>query len=419
MEPTTTGAPNGWLRRFIFRFASVYLILFNLPFPLALHTWSDEHYTHLWQAIIPWVSEHLLQMGRISLPGFINSDSMGGWIRVWCCLTVSMVSALFWVWFDRQRRYDGAIHHFVRVYVRYVLAAAMLSYGTAKVVGMQFEFPKLSQMQMTYADSSPQMLLWTFMGYGTAYSVLGGGAELLAGILLLFRRTVMLGALILVAVMINVVMLNFSYHVGLKLYSMHLLFFGVFLLGPDLNRLADMFFFNRPVAPVPLERTWRGRPMSVGALVSKVLIVSWIFYYEAAPKLQFAVGSHNMTKSELFGIYEVETFTREGRAMPLLLTDTNCWRRVEIDANGDGWVRHMDNSYFFGFSSTTDPSRSKLTLNRDAKGDLTAIVLTYTREAPDRLRLVGKLDGAEVAMLLHRIDEKSLPLVKSKFRWAP
>ena len=225
--------PNGWLQRFIFQFLAVYLTLFNLPFPLSFNfgeTWADRAYANLWQAIVPWVSQHFLQIGRVSLPDFINSDSKGGWVRVLCCLVFSIAGAVVWAWFDPHRRHDCRIHQLVKAYVRYVLGAAMLTYGVSKMVQKQFPFPDLSRLQMTYAESSPIMLLWTFMGYGTAYSVFGGAAEVLGGILLLIRRTTTLGALIVMAVMTNVVMINLCYDVQVKLYSIHLLLFAVVLV---------------------------------------------------------------------------------------------------------------------------------------------------------------------------------------------
>lgn len=422
MSTTTASETNSWLRRFIFRFAAAYLIFYNLPFPLGLNsdtpTWAYKTYAKLWQAIVPWVSEHLLRMGRTSLPDFINSDAMGGWVRAGCCLALSVLGALVWVFFDRHRRQDGRIHQLVRVYVRYVLAAAMLSYGLSKVVGMQFPFPDLSRLQQTYAETSPTSLLWTFMGYGTAYSVLAGTAELAGGLLLLFQRTITLGALVVTAVMTNVIMLNFCYDVQVKLYSMHLLLFAIFLLGPDLKRLADVFVFNRPVAAVPLVRVWPARWMATGELVLKMLIVGWIFFENAAPSLQFAVRQYNSAKSEMHGIYEVETFSRDGQVVAPLLTDTNCWRSVEINRDGDGWVRRMDSTYFFGFSSKTDRTAGRLTLNAGGeRWGTSPIVMAYSQEAPDRLRLVGKFDGAEISLLLRRVDEEKLPLLKRKFRW--
>jgi uncharacterized membrane protein YphA (DoxX/SURF4 family) len=112
--------------------------------------------------------------------------------------------------------------HWLRVYVRYVLAAAMLGYGMAKVFKSQF--PAISDMRLMqpYGDSSPMALLWNFMGFSTAYTIFVGAAEVLGGLLLLFRRTATLGALVVIAVMSNIVMLNFCYDVPVKLYSVHL-----------------------------------------------------------------------------------------------------------------------------------------------------------------------------------------------------
>jgi uncharacterized membrane protein YphA (DoxX/SURF4 family) len=418
---SATDSSHSWLRRFIFRFVAVYLVFFNLPFPLGLNfgaTWVDKSYAKLWQTIVAWVGEQLLGIGRVSLPAFINSDSPGGWLRVWCCLTLSVGVALIWSWFDPLRRYDGRTNQVVRVYVRYVLSAAMISYGMSKVLGMQFPFPDMNRLHQTYAESSPTSLLWTFMGYGTAYSVLAGIAELLGGLLLLFRRTTTLGAVVVAAVMTNVVTLNLCYDVPVKLYSIHLLLFAVFLLAPDLNRLTDVLLFNRPVAAVSLARIWPVRWMATAAFVVKPLIVGWIVFANASPSVRFAVHQRTLTKSELYGIYDVESFTRNGQVVAPLRTDTKRWQRIAIDADGEGWVRRMDNTDLFAFSAKIDRTQSSLTLNPFDNGRGGApIVMAYTREAPDRLLLLGKVDDVEISVLLHRLDEKSFRLLESKFRW--
>ena len=45
------------------------------------------------------------------------------------------------------------------------------------------------------------------------------------------------------------------------------------------------------------------------------------------------------------------------------------------------------------------------------------VVVAFTRPGPDQVLLEGTFDGAELAVLLHRVDENNLPLVKRKFRW--
>lgn len=61
-------------------------------------------------------------------------------------------------------------------------------------------------------------LLWNFIGASAAYTIFTGVAEVLGGLLLVARRTALLGALVCIGVMSNVVLLNFSYD-GFKIVS--------------------------------------------------------------------------------------------------------------------------------------------------------------------------------------------------------
>jgi hypothetical protein len=59
--------------------------------------------------------------------------------------------------------------------------------------------------------------------------------------LLATRRTAKAGALVMVAVMSNVVMLNFCFDVPVKLASTHLLVFALVIAAPDARRLWSVF----------------------------------------------------------------------------------------------------------------------------------------------------------------------------------
>ena len=67
----------------------------------------------------------------------------------------------------------------------------------------------------------------------------------MGGTLRYFRRTTTLGALIVAFVMTNVVMLNFCYDVPVKLFSLHILAFALFLVAPDAKRLVTFFLSPR------------------------------------------------------------------------------------------------------------------------------------------------------------------------------
>jgi len=99
-----------------------------------------------------------------------------------------------------------------------------------------------------------------------------GGAEMLGGVLLFIPAFTAIGALVSIAVMSNVFMLNMCYDVPVEQFSFHLLLMGVFLLAPDMRRLAELFFFHRRVelysGPALFKRKWVGcSPVGAGIVL--------------------------------------------------------------------------------------------------------------------------------------------------------
>ena len=84
---------------------------------------------------------------------------------------------------------------------------------------------------------SPLPVRWWITSRGTQRCTLSQ--------VLLWRRTSLLGCFVCIPVMTNVAMLNWMFDVPVKLYSTHLLLFGIALLAPDLPRLCAFFLGNR------------------------------------------------------------------------------------------------------------------------------------------------------------------------------
>jgi hypothetical protein len=109
----------------------------------------------------------------------------------------------------------------------------MFLYGLAKVIPLQMPFPYLTRLLEPYGNFSPMAVLWSSIGASTSYEIFAGCAETLGGILLLTPRTTTLGAMVCLADMIQVFMLNMTYDVPVKLFSFHLILFSLLLLAPD------------------------------------------------------------------------------------------------------------------------------------------------------------------------------------------
>ena len=145
---------------------------------------------------------------------------------------LAAVGTALWSLAARKSSGHPTLHAWLRLYLRLGLGAAMVGYGVAKLLTGQFAAtPSFAELLRTYGDSSPMGLLWTFMAASRPYVLFAGLTEVLGGALLFAPSLATLGALICAASLTNVLMLNMSYDVPVKLYSFHLLLKAVFLLA--------------------------------------------------------------------------------------------------------------------------------------------------------------------------------------------
>jgi uncharacterized membrane protein YphA (DoxX/SURF4 family) len=415
MSPSVT-PPEAWslARRIAFRFACAYLVLLFFPFPL------DEK---LWQAIVPWVGKHVLRLSTdINVTPNGSGDTTFSYVQALCCLVLAVVATGVWSVQDARRPEYAKAYDWLRVYVRYVLAVTMLSYGMSKVFKLQFPFPSPERLMQPYGESSPMGLLWTFMGYSTAYNVFTGGAEVLGGVLLFFRRTTTLGALVVAAVMANVVMLNFCYDVPVKLYSTHLLLLALFLTLPDVRRLLNVLILNRPTEAVVLRTAFPVAWQERGSRAVKVLFVGSALCWQTYSAWD-AMKAHgdDSPPPALFGLYQVESFTRTGQAQPTATppAESPPWRAVAFK-RFNGMTVRLANDTVQRFRVEEDAEKKTLSLVTFIPGQGPTgepRVLNYSRPDPEHLVIEGTFQNEVLNVRLKRMDTSQFLLVNRGFHW--
>lgn len=116
---------------------------------------------------------------------------------------------------------------------RYGLGLTMIPYAVSKLVQLQFVVLPLHTWQLPLEQLSGPMLAWAFLGHAGWFQVLLGVLELVPALLLLFRRTTLLGALLLLPVTLNVLLVNeaFSLWPDTRLTAQVLLLLNVGVLG--------------------------------------------------------------------------------------------------------------------------------------------------------------------------------------------
>jgi hypothetical protein len=364
-----------------------------------------------------WLAEHVFGVtGPIVYTGN-SGDTLFHWVQTALLLVVSALGTVVWSLVDRRHMYDVKVDTWFRVFLRFALAAQMFYYGMAKVIPTQFQAPSLVTLVEPVGNLSLADLLWTFIGASTAYQVITGWAEMLAGILLVVPRTATLGALICIVDMVQVFLLNMTYDFGLKQISFHLILMSAFVMAPDLRRLANVFVLGRSAEASeerPLFRNPRHNRMAVAAQIALGLYLIGMFT-NLSLRLWYAEGG-GKPKSPLYGIWDVTELSIDGAVRAADENDyDHRWRRVIFDMPETIVFQRTDDS-FAHYGATIDPGAGSFALNKGNSRTWKA-AFAVQRPSPDRLILEGDMDGHKIRVRLQLVELDTFRLLNSRFRW--
>lgn len=434
MKPPTSlqaGQWSGW-QKVLFRFFFFYFLLFIDPILMTPSLPGWEYIQTGYSAALEWavnLADRLLfhiQPVGVTLP--VNDgagDTSYFWAQLWLYVLLAAIGCLVWSLLDRRRPNYSRLGYWLRTAIRYYIALECFLYGLIKVFCMQMPTPSLSQLATPLGDFGAMRLCWMYMGYSSPYEVFSGMAEIITGLLLLYRRTVTLGLLAGLGVFVNVMTMNLSYDIPVKGYSMELTFACLFLLVWDHQRLFSFLVQNKAAGATRLyEPVDSGRVIRVARVVLKLYFI----YIAIGEPLYFDAGRyhrlHQMAARPIRrGVYTVRTFVVNGDTIMPSYRDSLRWKDVIFDTRGRGSVNSPDTSfarkYGYGrglFHYETDSAAHLLTMTRSASDHSPIMRCRY--EVPDSNTVVlqGRLgrDSLDV-VLVH--TNREFQLEKWQFHW--
>jgi hypothetical protein len=409
----TTDLAPPWspLRRVAFRFAALYLVLYAAPSPLpavvSFPSEAPEWYRGLTRRLAELTGRLI---GVVPPPAPLqngSSDTTRDYLLVLATLVIAALGTAVWSVVDARRpdyRRGWAV---LRVWLRYVVGCTMLAYGFAKVVPVQFLPPDPGRLFLTFGASSPMGLLWTFMGASPAYTIFGGAAEVLGAALLFSRKTATAGALVLAAVLTNVVMLNLCYDVCVKQYSMHLLLMSLVLLAPSATRLFDAVVLGKAVAaetPGPALDVPRIPPRLL--LGVKVAFLVAVVRAQITPAIEHYLSWKNAGRPAVDGAWDVDEVRVDG----VVETPTpTSWRRVLV-SRGFASTRQVDGAARFFKVDYGDTGAAKLV-------DSNGAASSFERDGDGAFVTSSTPDGHVLRVRLRPTDPSNELLVRRGFHW--
>jgi uncharacterized membrane protein len=96
--------------------------------------------------------------------------------------------------------------------ISWIVVLAMFIYGSAKL----FQFDSTALIDKTVSEMTGMELMWAFYGYSKSFALTIGIIEITGGILILIKRTRIIGCLFTSTILVNVIFQDIYYgvHIG-------------------------------------------------------------------------------------------------------------------------------------------------------------------------------------------------------------
>ncbi len=373
-------------------------------------------------------------LGRFSSPWKLPAEALGRWwgvceeisimpngsgdttfnyLQIPLLLFTALIITSIVISVDRKNTAYNQILYWLWTITRYCLAFYLLLYGLGKVNKLQFPDAPMYRLLERVGDMSPMGLAWTYMGYSKGFNIVVGLAEVVPGILLLFRRTTLLGALLAMVVMGNVVAINFCFDIPVKLFSTHLFLAAVYIAAPFAQRLMQVLLGYKNIAELKqfaLKINDTGPKiaiMSVKIVISLLLLVMSVNMLKRDSS--FANAEENVP---LYGLYEAKTFIYKGDTLPPLITDTFRWRYLMLEYKERATVKTMNDSLHY-YKIRVGSITKGITMT-DRRQEKSYWHYSYT---PDSLLVFKGVYDDSVEVYLKKIPISSFRLKSRGFHW--
>jgi hypothetical protein len=418
--------------KIVFRFFFVYFLIQTVPLD-----W--KYYAQVFS--INWAAlryEDIFNLAHYQPQFLSGTQSFGNW---GIAAFIALAGTFIWTYADHNRTKDyDRLYYWLRVIVRYRLAIGIIAYGFIKFFPLQAPYPSISNLNTHYGDFTRWKLFSLSLGVVPSYELFLGLVEILAGLLLFYRKTASIGALIIVFFTGNVFVSNLAYEGGEYVYSFYLISLALFVLVYDIRRLADLLVWQRPATPNRFRIVFHGRYKYARWLLKGAFIFFFVVLYGFKTGAGYRHDPYQFPQgkglSAASGIYNVTTFRINNDTLPYSKTDPVRWQDVVfeqwptisvrtntpviIDSNNVEKVAAAkdidktyeaegtnERSYYDYKADTVNHVLTLLNKNVHYKGE--SLLLHYDRPSASRIILSGIDQHKDsIYVVLDRIDKRYL-----------
>ena len=385
--------------RFLFLYFTLYILsLFTGP---------------LWEPIINWVGTSVFNIDyEFSSNGKGSGDTTYAYLLLFLFLCLSILGSFIWSFIDKKRKSYNQLQYGFLVFIRFVLIFFMFQYGIIKMFHLQMSPISNSDLIQTFGTKSPMGLAWKFMGFSKTYSFFAGLAEVIAGLLLIPRRTQTYGAIATIVVMLNVFMMNLCFDIPVKIFSFHLMLMGVLLLFVDFKRVFGVLVQNKNIGDYVIYPQLKKGDRQIIVIAKWVLLLSvaFLFIFTSYPRYK---RRYLNPKTALYGVWEVTKFEK-GKDKEI--TDDNWkkrWKYIAIDEPKFAVIKTLnDKRILYRFKVDTINNNIILSKYPSKESDTINFI-----KKDSTLFIEGLLKNDSIRIKLLKKNKNNFNLRAKRFNW--
>ena len=339
-----------------------------------------------------------------------SSDSKRLVILVILLISISLIFALISHLKKLNINQWIKIENGIRLIATFYLGWILLKYGLDKLFKCQFYLPEPNILYSRVGDLDKDILFWSSMGSSYSYSVFMGFSEIIPGLLLFFNKTRKLGVILALGVLLNVVAINFSFDISVKLFSSFLLLITLFLFVPFAVKLWR-FLSNQEL------NSFAGSIEKVNHRPKFTLLIKFTVIIMILAESLFVYMKHQnfnddtQTRPLFHGAYEVQEFIQ---GKDTLTGKENTLKHLFI--HRDSYlIFQFKNNEMVDFKMEINPFKKTLTLFDDEQNKKIYTIEFNQKQKLMKLIHVGKHE--QEIILCKESNWKKMPLVQPLFHW--
>jgi len=380
-----------------------FLGVFFVPFTFSFFSLQTKITKFIFEDLIFFISSNFNVFSIVNPE--ISSDSTTLYILFLVLFIFAFIAVISLSFINLWKKQQDNIFKIIQLILNYYLAIIMFKYGFDKIFKVQFYLPEPNTLYTPLGMLDKDIAFWSIMGSSYSYNIFMGFAEVIPALMLLYNKTRTLGLFILSGILLNIIFINISFDISVKLYSSFLFFLCLLILTPNFKRLFDFFVLNKHTILTPLNGN-QIFSSKITKLIFKTVILFFFFIETLYPYLQKAeFNDDNTARPALHGAYEI-----------IKMENTNS-SNLKIKR----FFIHRQNYFIFQYEDDTtedfylelNPSLKKITLT-DYDGNKTILLYNYSIKTK-----ILKLQSTDLKTIIYSkpLPWKNLPLLQPLFHW--